>query len=61
MPFVKIKNEFKQLGVEWIELRTPKGYLKFLNMLEKLNIPHCHIAEEHTFENSNRILDEIFA
>ena len=34
------KRQLNSLNIEWIELRSYKGYAKFKEILKKLNIPH---------------------
>lgn len=34
------KRQLDELKVEWVELRSTDGFLRFSNVLEKFNIPH---------------------
>jgi len=48
------ETNIKQLdskGIEWVQLSQPRGFLKFGNVLETLNVPHRKLSEEtHTNE-----------
>jgi len=53
------KSQLTNLGVEWVELRSEKGYRRFLTVLKNLNIP----CEDFTGDIDSRleeILDKIF-
>jgi hypothetical protein len=51
------KNQADQLGVNWVELHSENGYMRFCEILQKLNIPHkkftvsVDVALENIFRN----------
>jgi hypothetical protein len=49
------KNQADQLGVNWIELHSENGYIRFGDILQKLNIPHNKLSG-----NIDSVLDSIF-
>lgn len=52
------KQQADILGVNWIELRSENGFMKFAEILEKLNIPHQSFTEN--LDNKlNTILDQL--
>jgi len=53
------KNQLDHLGVEWVELRSSNGYLRFAMVLDNLEIPHRNIAgfAEEELEN---IFNQVF-
>ncbi|MGI0481553.1 CfrBI family restriction endonuclease [Geminocystis sp. CENA526] len=40
------KEQADILGVNWVELRAENGFMKFAEILEKLNIPHHSLIED---------------
>lgn len=40
------KQQADILGVNWVELRAENGFMKFAEILEKLNIPHHSLIED---------------
>jgi len=53
------KNQLNDLGVEWVELRSLNGYLRFATVLDNLEIPHKNIAG-YTEEELENIFNKIF-
>jgi hypothetical protein len=51
------KNQADKLGVNWVELHSENGYMRFCEILQKLNIPHkkftgsVDILLENVFKN----------
>lgn len=54
----KNKIQADYLGVEWVQLRADKGYLKFIEVLKKLNVPHKEFYED-VDERLDMILEKI--
>lgn len=55
----KNKEQLDSLGVHWVELRTPGGFMKFGKVLKACNIQHEVPSEENLDEQVDMILDEI--
>ena len=55
----KNKTQADRLGVEWVQLREKKGYLKFLEILKKLNVPFKELGS-NIDKRLDEALDEIF-
>lgn len=53
------KNQLDHLGVEWVELRSSNGYLRFATVLDNLEIPHRNITG-FTEEELENIFKQIF-
>jgi len=53
------KNQLDHLGVEWVELRSSNGYLRFATVLDNLEIPHRNITG-FTEEELGNIFKQIF-
>ena len=53
------KNQLDHLDVEWIELRSLNGYLRFATVLDNLKIPHRNITR-FTEEELEDIFKQIF-
>ncbi len=53
------KNQLNHLGVEWVELRSSNGYLRFATVLDNLEIPHRNITGFNEEELEN-IFKQIF-
>ncbi len=54
----KNKIQADNLGVEWVQLRADKGYLKFIEVLKKLNVPHKEFYED-VDERLDMVLEKI--
>lgn len=53
------KNQLDHLGVEWVELRSSNGYLRFATVLDNLEIPHKNITG-FTEEELENIFKQVF-
>ena len=53
------KNQLDCLGVEWVELRSTNGYLRFGTVLNNLGIPHKNI-NSFDDEDLEKIFNHIF-
>jgi hypothetical protein len=53
------KNQLGCLGVEWVELRSTNGYLRFGTVLNNLGIPHKNI-NSFDDEDLEKIFNHIF-
>jgi hypothetical protein len=49
------KQQSNELGVHWVELHSKNGYIRFGDILQKLNIPHNKLSG-----NVDSVLDSIF-
>jgi len=55
------KKQLNSMGVEWVELRSERGFRRFKTVLENLQIPHQELDEEDLESNIDSILEEILA
>lgn len=54
------KKQLNHLGVEWVELRSKDGFLRFKTVLENLKIPHNNSITNVPNEKIEKIFSEIF-
>ena len=52
------KNQLDSRGVEWVEMRSERGYERFKTVLEKLSVPHTDLDGEVN-DNLDEILNGI--
>ncbi len=55
----KNKAQADNLKVEWVQLREHNGYLKFLDILKKLNVPYSKV-KGNLDERLNIVLETMF-
>ncbi len=54
------KAQLNRLGVEWVELRSEKGFRKFKEILDKFGIPNKPIDEKDMEEKIEDVLTNLF-
>jgi len=54
------KAQLDQRKVEWVELRSKKGFRKFKEILDKFGIPNKEFDEKELDEKIDKILNELF-
>ncbi len=54
------KAQLDQRKVEWVELRSKKGFRKFKEILDKFGIPNKEFDEKKLDEKIDKILNELF-
>ena len=55
----KNKIQCKKLGVEWVELRSENGYIRFAEVLKILKVPHKFFSDDIN-TRLNQVFSEIF-
>ena len=56
------KAQLDSLNVEWVELRQQNGYMRFENVLERLNIPcnKLNLKTENIEDKLEKIVKDLF-
>ena len=54
------KKQLDHLGVEWVELRSEDGFLRFKTVLDNLDIPHNNSTSSVSDEKIEEIFSKIF-
>jgi len=57
---IQNKNQLDHLGINWVEMRSKNGFMRFKLALESLGIPHKDLVGNFD-ENLETIFKEIFA
>lgn len=55
-----MKQQLNDAGILWMELRGAQDWKQFVNILERLQIPHKPVPEGKETEWLNKCLDAVF-
>ena len=56
---IQNKNQLDHLGINWVEMRSENGFMRFKLVLESIGIPHKDLSGNFD-ENLEAIFQEIF-
>lgn len=54
-------SQLESIGVEWVELRSSKGFRRFKTVLENLKIPHSKYVDEYIEKDLTPVLSSVFS
>jgi hypothetical protein len=55
------KSQLESIGIEWVELRSSKGFRRFKTVLENLKIPHSKYVDEYIERDLASVLSNVFS